>query len=74
MSLKGRIDRLGGTRTVMMYEDGLTDILSQEEWVEILEAPDQDAALLRRCPNYHALEAALKAQRPDSQGVRRIRI
>ncbi len=74
MSLKGRIDRLGGTRTVTRYQDGLTDILTQEDWVEILNAPDQEAELLRRCPNYYRLDAALRAQRPDGQGVRRLRI
>ena len=43
MSLKQRVDRLGGTRTITMWPDGVTDLLPQEAWVAILDAPDQDA-------------------------------
>lgn len=74
MSLKDRVVRLGATRTLTMDELGLTDILPQEDWVDILDADVPEAELMRRCPNYYALEAALKAQRPDSRGVRRLRV
>jgi hypothetical protein len=74
LSLKQRVDRLGGTQTISMWPDGLTDILPQEDWVAILSAPDQDAELLRRCPNYYALTQALKAAPADRNGVRRLRV
>jgi hypothetical protein len=57
-----------------MDKDGVANILPQEDWVSILDAADPEAELLRRCPNYHALEAVLAAQTPDSLGVRRLRI
>lgn len=74
MGLKERVDRLGGKRLIRGHADGLNDILSQEDWVAILEADDPEAELLARCPTYYRLEAALNAVPPDAQGVRRLRI
>lgn len=74
MSLKQRVDRLGGTQTVTMWPEGLSDVLGQEDWVAILAAEDPDAEILRRCPNYTAIHQALRAATPDRNGLRRIRI
>jgi hypothetical protein len=74
MGLKARLEKLDGGRTIRRWPEGLTDILRQEDWVAILDAPDQQAELLRRCPNYYALVEALVAARPDRHGVQRVRI
>lgn len=74
MSLTGRVSRLRSTRTITQWPDGLNNILEQEDWVVILGAEDPDAEILRRCPNYQAVLLALKAAKPDSNGLRRVRV